>query len=46
MLAYDVCGYNDTVVRFGRRAESVMHRIAPVQVGVADVQTYYEAVFD
>ncbi len=46
VLAYDVCEYNDTTVRFGRRAESVMHRIAPVRVGVADVQTYYEAVFD
>lgn len=46
VLAYDVCRYNDTTVRFGRRAEAILRRIAPVRVGVADVQTYYEAVFE
>lgn len=46
VLAYDVCRWNDTRIRFGRRAEAILRRIAPVQVGVADVQTYYEAVFE
>lgn len=46
VLAYDVCAFNDLTVRFGRRAEAILQRIAPVQVGVADTQTYYEALFD
>jgi hypothetical protein len=46
VLAYDVCQYNDTVVHFGRRAEAILRRMAPVSVEVADVQTYYEAVFE
>lgn len=46
VLVYDVCRYNDTTVRFGRRAEAGLRRLAPVRVGVIDVQTYYEAVFD
>jgi hypothetical protein len=46
VLAYDVCAYNDDHVHFGRRAEAALRRIAPVKVGVIDVQTYYGAVFD
>ncbi|HEY5845996.1 MAG TPA: hypothetical protein VIT42_04305 [Microlunatus sp.] len=46
VLAYDVCAFNDVTVRFGRRAEAILQRIAPVRVGVADTQTYYEALFD
>lgn len=46
VLAYDVCRYNDTTVQFGRRAEAGLRRLAPVRVGVVDVQSYYEAVFD
>lgn len=45
VLAYDVCLFNDTTVKFGRRAEAILKRIAPVEVGVADTQTYYEARF-
>ena len=46
VLAYDVCAWNDTEIEFGRRAEAILRRMAPVRVGVADVQTYYEAVFE
>ena len=46
VLAYDICAFNDATVRFGRRAEAILQRIAPVRVGVADTQTYYEALFD
>lgn len=46
ILAYDVCAFNDATVSFGRRAEAILRRIAPVRVDVADTQTYYEARFD
>ncbi len=46
VLAYDVCQYNDTRVNFGRRTVSILNRIAPVKVELADVQLYYEAVFE
>lgn len=45
VLAYDVCSYNERTIRFGRRAEAILQRIAPVEVRVADTQTYYQAVF-
>lgn len=46
VLAYDVCAHNNISVQFGRRAEAILKRVAPVQVSVADTQTYYQAVFD
>jgi hypothetical protein len=46
VLAFDVCAFNDLTIRFGQRAETVLHRIAPVRVSVADTQIYYQAVFD
>jgi hypothetical protein len=46
VLAYDVCAFNEVTIRFGRRAEAILRRVAPVRVGVADTQTYYEATFD
>jgi hypothetical protein len=45
VLAYDVCAHNNASVQFGRRAEAILHRVAPVEVSVADTQTYYQAVF-
>lgn len=45
VLAYDVCAFNELTVRFGRRTETLLTRIAPVEVSVADTQIYYQAVF-
>jgi hypothetical protein len=45
VLAYDVCAHNNVNVQFSRRAEAILRRVAPVDVSVADTQTYYQAVF-
>lgn len=45
VLAYDVCAFNNRNIRFAERAEAAIRRIAPVQISVADTQTYYQAEF-
>lgn len=45
VLAYDMCAFNNRTVRFAARAEAILKRLAPVQVDVADTQTYFEAKF-
>jgi hypothetical protein len=41
VLAYDVCAYNDDVLRMGRRMELILRRAADLVVGPLDTQTYY-----
>ena len=45
VCAYDVCAYNDTVLRFGAHMEMLLHRSADVEVERIDTQTYYLAAF-
>ncbi len=45
VLAYDICAFNDTVLRFGANVEAQFRRHAAVTVETIDTQTYYSAVF-
>lgn len=45
VCAYDVCGFNDTMLRFGLGIDRLLHRLAEVDVAAVDVQTYYAVSF-
>lgn len=45
VVAYDICTYNDEVLRFGAHIASFFRRSAEVAVEPIDAQTYYAASF-
>lgn len=45
VVAYDICSYNDTRLRFGTNIASFFRRTAEVTVEPVDAQTYYSATF-
>ncbi len=45
VFAYDICAFNDTVLRFGANVESQFRRNSDVTVEAIDRQTYYGATF-
>lgn len=45
VVAYDICNYNDAVLRFGAHIASFFRRSAAVEVDQIDTQTYYAASF-
>lgn len=45
VCAYDICAYNDDVLRFGDNIETLLHRMTDVVVARIDTQAYYRAVF-
>jgi hypothetical protein len=45
VCGYDVCKFNNEVIHLGDAIETLLHRIADVEVEVVDTQTYYRALF-
>jgi hypothetical protein len=45
VCGYDICAYNDQVLRLGCNIDSLLRRRADVQVEAVDRQTYYSAIF-
>lgn len=45
VVAYDICAFNDTRLRFGSNIASFFRRTADVTVEPVDAQTYYSANF-
>lgn len=45
VCSYDICGYNNTVLRLADNIESLLVRVADVDVEEIDAQRYYTATF-
>jgi hypothetical protein len=45
VCAYDICSYNNRVLRLAGNIEALLHRTADVSVEVVDSQAYYAATF-
>lgn len=45
VCGYDICAFNNDLIRFAEHLELMMHRLADVTVDTIDTQTYYSATF-
>jgi len=46
VIAYDVCAYNNTALRFSERIEDLLRRYPQAQVAAIDTQLYYAVRFN
>ncbi len=45
VVAYDICHYNDTVLRFNERLAALLKHHADIEMTAIDTQTYYAVTF-
>ena len=45
VMAYDVCAYNNTTLRFTERINEILERYPTVQLAAVDTQVYYAVTF-